>query len=62
MNKELLKSDIISVLSGKYDTTADKAEPFQLHDALSSAVMKQIAPMCKDIRKAHLATRRACYY
>ena len=41
MNKELLKSDIISVLSEKYDTTADKAEPFQLHDALSSAVTGQ---------------------
>ena len=54
MNKELLKSDIISVLSEKYDTTADKAQPFQLHDALSSAVMKQIAPLWKDSKKAHL--------
>lgn len=62
MNKELLKSDIISVLSEKYDTTADKAEPFQLHDALSSAVMKQIAPLWKDSKKAHLTTRRACYF
>ena len=62
MNKELLKSDIISVLSEKYDTTADKAEPFQLHDALSSAVMKQIAPLWKDSKKVHLTTRRACYF
>ena len=62
MNKELLKADIESVLSGKYEVTADKAQPYQLHEALSSAIMKQIAPVWKDSRKAHLATRRACYF
>ena len=44
MNKELLKADIESVLSDKYEVTADKAQPYQLHEALSSAIMKQIAP------------------
>ena len=62
MNKELLKADIESVLSDKYEITADKAQPYQLHEALSSAIMKQIAPVWKDSRKAHLATRRACYF
>ena len=62
MNKELLKADIESVLSDKYEVTADKAQPYQLHEALSSAIMKQIAPVWKDSRKAHLATRRACYF
>ena len=40
MNKELLKADIESVLSDKYEVTADKAQPYQLHEALSSAIMK----------------------
>ena len=62
MNKELLKADIESVLSDKYEVTADKAQPYQLHEALSSAIMKQIAPVWKDSRKAHLASRRACYF
>ena len=62
MNKELLKADIESVLSDKYEVTADKAQPYQLHEALSSAIMKQIVPVWKDSRKAHLATRRACYF
>lgn len=62
MNKELLKADIESVLFDKYEVTADKAQPYQLHEALSSAIMKQIAPVWKDSRKAHLATRRACYF
>lgn len=31
MNKELLKADIESVLSDKYEVTADKAQPYQLH-------------------------------
>ena len=62
MNKELLKADIESVLSDKYEVTADKAQPYQLHEALSSAIMKQIAPIWKDSRRAHLATRRACYF
>ena len=52
MNKELLKADIESVLSDKYEITADKAQPYQLHEALSSAIMKQIAPVWKDSRKA----------
>ena len=52
MNKELLKADIESVLSDKYEVTADKAQPYQLHEALSSAIMKQIAPVWKDSRKA----------
>ena len=51
MNKELLKADIESVLSDKYEVTADKAQPYQLHEALSSAIMKQIAPVWKDSRK-----------
>ena len=38
MNKETLKQDVISNLSEKYDVTADKAESYQLHDALSKAV------------------------
>ena len=62
MNKELLKADIESILSDKYEVTADKAQPYQLHEALSSAIMKQIAPVWKDSRKAHLASRRACYF
>lgn len=62
MNKEQLKQDIISVLSDEYDVTADAALPFQLHEALSSAVMKQIAADWRAAKKAHLNTRRACYF
>ena len=62
MNKELLKQDIVSELSDKYDVTADKAAPYQLHDALSNAIMKQLAPDWKASRKTHLQTRRACYF
>ncbi len=62
MNKEMLKQDIISSLSEKYDVTADKAESYQLHDALSKAVMKQISADWKLSRKAHIDARRACYF
>lgn len=51
MNKELLKADIESVLSDKYEVTADKAQPYQLHEALSSAIMKQIAPYGKTAER-----------
>ena len=62
MNKEQLKQDIVNILSQKYDITADKAEAYQLHEALSTALMNQISDQWKNARKAHLATRRACYF
>ena len=62
MNKELLKADIESVLSDEYEVTADKAQPYQLHEALSSAIMKQIAPVWKDSRKAHLASTQSVLF
>ena len=55
MNKELLKADIESVLFDKYEVTADKAQPYQLHEALSSAIMKQIAPVRLILPHAELA-------
>ena len=63
MNKELLKADIESVLSDKYEGTADKAQPYQLHEALSCCpIMKQIAPVWKDSRKAHLASTQSVLF
>ena len=62
MNKEQLKQNIVNILSQKYDITADKAEAYQLHEALSTALMNQISDQWKNARKAHLATRRACYF
>ena len=51
------KADIESVLSDKYEVTADKAQPYQLHEALSSAIMKQIAPVWKDLASAQTCAR-----
>ncbi len=62
MNKELLKSEIQSILLTRYETTASSAEPYQLHDALSQAVINQIGENIKKSRTAHLNTRRACYF
>ena len=62
INKEQLKADFIDALSEKYDIAPHQAEPYQLHDAISSAIMKQIAFNWRQSRYAHLAARRACYF
>ncbi len=62
MDKELLKKDFLSALSDKYDTAPHLAAPYQLHDAVSRAIMKQITPDWQKSRHAHIAARRACYF
>ena len=41
---------------------AREAEIYALHNALSSAVLADILPHWNDCRRAHLSTRRVCYF
>ncbi|MCH5323899.1 MAG: glycogen/starch/alpha-glucan phosphorylase [Eubacterium sp.] len=62
MDKEQLKRDFLSALSEKYDIAPHTAAPYQLHDAISTAIMKQLSPNWTKSKRAHLAARRACYF
>ena len=43
-------------------TSAAKADVHALHGAVSDAVMQEILPHWNECRKAHLGTRRVCYF
>ena len=60
--KEEFLNRFNAVLSEEYAVSADKATVPQIHDAVSKAVMQDIAPNWEKSRKAHLGTRRACYF
>ena len=59
--KEKFINTFKEILTEEYDIAPDKAEAWQVHDALSRAVMNQISGNWKASKKAHLQTRRACY-
>ncbi len=61
-SKEAFLTDFRKILADDYGTSADKASPEQLHDAVSRAVMQSAADDWSRSREAHLSVRRACYF
>ncbi len=61
-DKERFINDLNDILSEEYGVTPGKATAEQLHFAVSKAVMKSISVNWEKSRKAHLNTRRACYF
>ena len=62
MNKELFYSELSKDLKKKFGTSVEKALPWQLHESLSATVMELIDSDWENSRKAHLDSRRACYF
>ena len=61
MTPEILKEKIKNDLKAKYNTDAENAKAFQLHEALSAAVMEDISDRWQSSIDKHLSQRRACY-
>ncbi|MDR0821103.1 MAG: glycogen/starch/alpha-glucan family phosphorylase [Oscillospiraceae bacterium] len=61
MPYSLDKAKLISNLETKYGVSADKATPWQLHNAIGEQVTELIAPSWNKSTKAHLSSRRAMY-
>lgn len=61
MDKNYLLNEINKELAGKYGISAGQADAVQLHDAVSSVVMREISARWGASREKHLANRRACY-
>ena len=61
MDKQYLLEEINKDLAGKFGVSADKADAVQLHESVSSVVMREIAGRWAASREKHLADRRACY-
>lgn len=61
MDKQLFFESVESTLKNKYGTCIKCAPSWQLHDAMSGAVMGLIDDNWSKSRKAHLEGRRACY-
>ncbi|MBR1764521.1 MAG: glycogen/starch/alpha-glucan phosphorylase [Ruminococcus sp.] len=61
MDKQYLLDEINKDLTGKYGTDAHRATAVQLHESVSSVVMREIAERWGVSREKHLANRRACY-
>ncbi|MBP5603983.1 MAG: glycogen/starch/alpha-glucan family phosphorylase, partial [Ruminiclostridium sp.] len=61
-DKERFINDLNDILAEEYGTTPGSATAEQLHFAVSKAVMKSISVNWEKSRKAHLNTRRACYF
>ena len=61
MDKNYLLNEINKELAGKYSISAGQADAVQLHDAVSSVVMREISARWGASREKHLANRRACY-
>ena len=60
--KEKFISDFKSILQEEYDIAPENAAAWQVHDAVSRAIMNQISGSWKASRAAHLQARRACYF
>ena len=60
-DKEKFINTFKEILSDEYDAAPDKASPWQVHDALSRALMNQLSGNWKTSKQAHLQARRACY-
>ncbi|MBP5605504.1 MAG: glycogen/starch/alpha-glucan phosphorylase, partial [Ruminiclostridium sp.] len=61
-DKERFISVLNDILAEEYGTTPGSATAEQLHFGISKAVMKLISVNWEKSRKAHLNTRRACYF
>lgn len=62
MDKQMLKEEIAKGLLEKYGCRPKNALPWQLHDVLGGAVMKEISENWKKSVSAHEKGRRACYF
>ena len=61
MDKNAFLSELQASLNNKFGTSIKTAPSWQLHDAISTAVMGLIDDNWHKSRKAHLDNRRACY-
>ncbi|NLZ46786.1 MAG: glycogen/starch/alpha-glucan phosphorylase, partial [Clostridiales bacterium] len=61
MNKTELMTEFLNNLSNKYDKQPKDAKPYELHDALSTAVMDSIGEAWETSRSIHQKSRKASY-
>ncbi|MBR1393970.1 MAG: glycogen/starch/alpha-glucan phosphorylase [Ruminococcus sp.] len=61
MEKQYLIDEINKDLAGKFGTSIDRADAVQLHESISSVVMREISARWEQSRRRHLENRRACY-
>lgn len=61
-SKEAFLSRFNEILAEEYGVSPKEANAPQIHDAVSKAVMQNIAGDWKKSKKAHLEARRACYF
>ena len=61
MDKKAFLDKLNTALLSKFGTDIKNAPSWQLHDAISGAVMELISDNWRDSRRAHLDSRRACY-
>ncbi|MBR4555502.1 MAG: glycogen/starch/alpha-glucan phosphorylase [Ruminococcus sp.] len=61
MDKQYLYDEINKETMGRFGLWADNADAVQLHEAVSSVVMREISPRWNASRRKHLSGRRACY-
>lgn len=61
MDRQFLFDEINKETMGRYGLWADNTDAAQLHEAVSSVVMREITPRWNASREKHLANRRACY-
>ena len=61
-SKEAFLNRFNEILAEEYGVSSKEANAPQIHDAVSKAVMQNIAEDWKKSKKAHLEARRACYF
>ena len=61
-SKEVFLNRFNEILADEYGVSPKEATAPQIHDAVSKAVMQNIAEDWKKSKKAHLEARRACYF
>ena len=61
-SKEAFLNRFNEILAEEYGVSPKEANAPQIHDAVSKAVMQNIAEDWKKSKKAHLEARRACYF
>ena len=61
-SKEVFLNRFNEILAEEYGVSPKEADAPQIHDAVSKAVMQNIAEDWKKSKKAHLEARRACYF
>ena len=61
-SKEVFLNRFSEILAEEYGVSPKEATAPQIHDAVSKAVMQNIAEDWKKSKKAHLEARRACYF